>query len=84
MLTNLINIGEKLKGQLNEVGIMTPEDLYFAGSRKAWLMIYGIDSSACIMRLFALEGAIRGIRWKYLDETIKNDLRAFYKEAKSK
>jgi len=34
------------------------------------------------MRLSALEGAIQGIRWHYLDEDTKESLKEFYKQHK--
>ena len=77
-LAKLVNIGPKLEEQLRQVGIATPEALKAAGSREAWLRIKAIDPSACIMRLSALEGAIRGIRWHDLDAGVKAELSDFY------
>ncbi|WP_373484146.1 TfoX/Sxy family protein [Acetobacterium sp.] len=77
-LTSLPNIGKEMKKQLNAIGINTPDDLAEAGSREAWLRIRAIDSSACYNRLCGLEGAIQGIRWHYLDENLKKELKAFY------
>ncbi len=77
-MTDLANIGPKLEVQLAEVGIATPAELRAAGSREAWLRIKAIDPSACLMRLCALEGAIRGVRWHSLDEDVKAELKAFY------
>ena len=77
-MTNLKNIGAKLEDQLKQVGITTPEELKKAGSREAWLKIKAMDPSACLMRLSALEGAIQGVRWHYLDENTKEELKAFY------
>lgn len=83
-LTSLPNIGEKLEKQLNNVGISTYEQLKEIGSKEAWRRILETDSSACIMRLSALEGAVRGIRWHNLDDDVKADLKAFYKANKSR
>jgi DNA transformation protein len=77
-LTKLPNIGQEMKKQLSAAGIQTPEDLAAIGSKEAWLMIRAMDPSACYNRLCGLEGAIRGIRWHYLDETVKNELKTFY------
>lgn len=81
-LSSLTNIGDKLEAQLVDVGITTVEQLKQIGSCEAWLRILGRDPSACIMRLSALEGAIRGVRWHYLDDETKEFLRAFYKTHK--
>lgn len=61
-LANLPNIGKVVEEQLNSVGIETTEQLVQIGAENAWLKIQSIDSSACIHRLLALEGAIRGIK----------------------
>ncbi len=81
-LTKLPNIAAKLESQLAEAGITTIEQLKEVGSREAWLRILASDPSACIMRLSALEGAIQGVRWHYLDEETKMSLKEFYKQHK--
>ena len=81
-LSEMPNIGAVVEAQLIEVGIVTPELLIRAGSKEAWLRIYTIDPSACIHRLYGLEGAIRGIKKTMLDEETKADLRAFIKQIK--
>lgn len=77
-LTKLPNIAEKLEEQLVEVGITTIEELKKVGSREAWLRILSRDPSACINRLYGLEGAIQGVRWHYLNEDTKKSLKEFY------
>ena len=77
-LQDMPNIGEKLAKQLADVGITDPLQLAEAGSRQAWLRIRAQDPSACYMRLCALEGALRGIRWHDLDAQTKAELKAFY------
>jgi DNA transformation protein len=81
-LTTLPNIAAKLDAQLAAVGITTISELKAAGSREAWLRILVRDPSACLMRLSALEGAIQGVRWHYLDDTAKLSLKEFYNEHK--
>jgi len=81
-LQTLPNIGAVLEQQLQEAGIDTPEQLKVAGSREAWLRILARDPSACLLRLSALEGAIQGIRWHYLDEPTKKELADFYRQHK--
>ena len=77
-LSKLPNIGKSVEEQLNLVGINTVEDLKIIGSKEAWLKIREIDKSACINRLYALEGAIEGIRWHNLSEEKKLMLKEFY------
>ncbi len=77
-LAKLPNIGKTVEEQLNQVGIFTEEDLKAAGAKEAWLRIQGIDDSACIHRLLALEGAIRGVKKTVLPEDVKAELKEFY------
>lgn len=77
-LSMLPNIGKTIEQQLNEVGVKTVKQLIEIGSKQAWLRIKGIDDSACINRLYGLEGAIQGIRWHYLSEEVKSELKEFY------
>lgn len=81
-LSKLPNIGNALEAQLNEVGIKTEDELQQIGSKDAWLRIKIIDSSACINRLYAIEGAISGISWHNLDDATKQDLKEFYENHK--
>lgn len=78
-LSDLPNIGKVVEEQLNQVGIFTFEELKDIGAKQAWLKIQEIDSSACIHRLLALEGAIQGVRKTDLSQKTKEDLGEFYK-----
>ena len=77
-LSDLPNIGVEVEKQLNSIGITTYDQLRELGSETAWLMIQRIDKSACIHRLYALEGAIWKIRKTLLPEERKAELKAFY------
>ncbi len=77
-LANLPNIGKVVEEQLNSVGIETTEQLVQAGAENAWLKIQKIDSSACIHRLLALEGAVRGIKKTDIPAERKAELKEFY------
>lgn len=81
-MTKLPNIGEVLQKQLISVGIMSYQQLKEEGAKQVWLKIQGIDSSACIHRLQALEGAIEGKRKSQLAKETKEDLKLFYQEHK--
>ena len=81
-LTELPNIGKAVAQQLESVGIKTAADLKEAGRKEAWLRILEIDASACINRLYALEGAIRGVKKSQLSPECKADLRDFYNKMK--
>ncbi|MCH5204506.1 MAG: TfoX/Sxy family protein [Oscillospiraceae bacterium] len=77
-LSNLPNIGKAVEKQLNEVGIITTEQLIQTGAEQAWLKIQEIDKSACIHRLLAIEGAIRGIKKTDIPAERKAELKDFY------
>ncbi|MEA4874772.1 TfoX/Sxy family protein [Anaerorhabdus sp.] len=77
-LSKLPNIGKEIERQLIAVGISQPSELVKMGSKNAWLKIKAIDDSACINRLYALEGAILGMRWHDLPSDLKKDLKDFY------
>ncbi|HEX3022102.1 MAG TPA: TfoX/Sxy family protein [Lachnospiraceae bacterium] len=82
-LSKLINIGKEVEKQLNQVGINTYEELKEIGSKQAWLKIKSIDDSACIHRLYALEGAIREVKKSELPVDIKEELKEFYQTCKN-
>lgn len=77
-LSKLPNIGKVVEEQLIQVGITTEDELKEIGAKQAWLKIQQIDESACIHRLLALEGAIRGVRKTELPDEVKADLKEFY------
>jgi len=81
-LSKLPNIGIIVEEQLNAAGIRTFEELKALGSREAWLRIQKIDDSACIHRLMALEGAVRGVKKSELPPEVKGSLKIFYNEHK--
>lgn len=81
-LANLPNIGKVVEEQLNAVGIETTEQLIHAGAENAWLKIQAIDSSACIHRLLALEGAIRGVKKTDIPVERRAELKDFYNSHK--
>lgn len=77
-LTDLPNIGKVLAERLIEAGIKTPDDLFDLGAEEAFLRIKTVDNDACLSKLCALEGAIRGIRWHNLSADRKEELQRFF------
>lgn len=79
-LTELPNIGVTLSKKLNQIGVKSEKDLKQMGSENAIIKISTIkNSGACINMLYALEGAIQGIRWHDLSENRKKELKDFYR-----
>lgn len=81
--SELPNIGDALEQQLHAVGILTAEELKALGSKEAWLRILKVDNSACMHRLTALEGAVRGVRKTLLPPEVREELKTFYQRNKA-
>lgn len=77
-LSKHVNIGKVLEQELESAGIHTIEELKETGSCQAWLMIKPINPSACLNKLCALEGAVRGVRWHNLPQEVKAELKEFF------
>ncbi len=78
-LSRLPNIEKSLEEKLILLGITSPNDLNYLGSKETYLrlrLIFPHDSE--IKLLYTLEGAIRGISWTQLKADIKADLIKFY------
>lgn len=79
-LTDLPNIGKTLACKLNIIGINNVNDLKQIGSEEAIIKIATIENSgACINMLYAIEGAIQGIRWHGLSKERKYELNQFFR-----
>jgi 8-oxo-dGTP diphosphatase len=79
-LTQMQNIGITLAEHLHQAGIKNPEEFRSLGSEKAFLRIQAIMPDACLSQLYAMEGAIQGVRWHSLDHGRKEELRFFYNQ----
>ena len=75
MLSEMPNIGKILEQRLAEVDIHTPADLAEVGSLGALQRLEAIHAPGCLNMLYALEGALRGMRWHDLSPEIKNQLK---------
>ncbi|MBK9359341.1 MAG: TfoX/Sxy family DNA transformation protein [Bacteroidales bacterium] len=82
-LNELPNIGSELAKRIESAGFETVESLKEAGSRQVFLALNEMDPTVCINTLYALEGAVRSIRWHSLPREDKLDLNEFYKLVKS-
>lgn len=84
-LRQLPNIGEVLERNLHTAGINTPAQLLQAGSRNAFIRIrLAADSEACLHVLYALQGAVEGVRYPLLSAATKQSLKRFYSEITAK
>lgn len=78
-LTDLPNVGRVLAGNLEAVGVHTPEQLKQLGAKKAFILIRAkVDSGACLHMLYGLQGAIEGVPDSQLSDATKDDLSRFF------
>ena len=78
-LSGLPNVGKVLEKNLNDVGIVSPEQLREAGAREAFLKIRAcVDPGACLHMLYGLEGAVRGVKDTLLDPETRRSLKEFF------
>ncbi len=77
-LSELPNIGKVLEEKLILAGIKTPEELRIAGTETVFMRLkITKNPDTCINMLYAIEGAIQGIRWHGLSRRRKNELKEF-------
>lgn len=78
-LTDLKNIGKRIAGRLNEVGIFSEEDLRQVGAVGAHRMIrerYPDETLPVCYYLYSFEGALTGKHWDEVGEGRKQQLKA--------
>lgn len=81
-LTSMRNIGAEMARKLAAVGIRTPEELKEAGAKGAFFRLKTLYPSVCLVHLYALEGAIRGVEFNSLPPDRKRELKAFSDQLK--
>lgn len=81
-LSSLPNIGKILAEKLTQIGIHSEKELKSAGAENIFIQIATVHQDACINMLYAIEGAIQGIRWHDLNESRKSELREFFQMVK--
>jgi len=78
-LTDIPNIGKELARKLELVGIHSVEDLRNTGAMETIRRINNTTGGGCINMLYALEGAIQGVRWHTLSKEQKRALLEQYR-----
>jgi len=75
-ITSLMNLGKQTAGWLASIGIHTAEDLAEYGVVEAYLQLKHSDPrKATVNVLYALQGALLGVKWDLLPEDLKDELR---------
>ena len=75
MLDGLLNLGPTSAGWLRDVGVETYDDLERLGSVQAFLLVDGSREGVSLTLLYALEGALRDVRWDRLPDGVPEELR---------
>jgi len=78
-LRQLPNIGKTLAEKLRLVGIENANQLKNIGTENAFINLKTVGIDVCLNMLFAIEGAIQGIRWHDLDKSRKEELKVFFR-----
>lgn len=72
------NIGTYLAEKLVMAGITSIDDLKDRGSEATFSRLITLDKTLCINVLYALEGAVQGIRWHTINPVRKAELLHFF------
>jgi len=75
-----LGLGKTMEKKLHSVGIHSAEELTDIGSKQAVFRLKEQYPNTCVVILYHLEAAIRGIEIKQLDDACKADLKAFFKQ----
>jgi DNA transformation protein and related proteins len=81
-LSDMQNIGNTMEKRLAAVGINDIETLMKTGSKEAFIKLRLLEGDTCFSSLCGLEGAVQGIRWHYLSNETKEDLKKFFNSFK--
>jgi DNA transformation protein len=81
-LEKMSNIGKVLATKLAKIGINTGDKLIYYGTENTFCKLRTIDPEACLNSLYAIEGAVRNIRWHSLPADRKEELKNFFESLK--
>lgn len=80
-LSALPNVGPVLIDELKTIGIETPDALIDAGTLEVAVQLHTAGFHVCMSKLYAIEGAIQGVRWHELPIETRNRLKTQFKAA---
>ncbi len=75
-----LGLGKTMEKKLHSVGVHSAEELTDLGSKQAVFRLKAQYPNTCVVILYYLEAAIRGIDMKELDDTCKSELKAYFKQ----
>lgn len=74
-----MNIGKSLEEKLNKVSINSYEELKSLGTNETIIRLKNEGLDPCLNMAYAIEGAIKGVRWHGLSEEEKERVREIFK-----
>ena len=75
-----LGLGKTMEKKLHSVGVHSAEELIEIGSRQAVFRLKEQYPNTCVVILYHLESAIRGIEIKLLDDNCKSELKSYFKQ----
>lgn len=75
-----LGLGKTMETKLHTVGIHSAEELTEIGSKQAVFRLKMQYPSTCVVILYHLEAAIRGVEIKQLDDACRAELKAYFKQ----
>ncbi len=75
-----IGLGKTMEKKLHLVDIHSAEELIEIGSKQAVFLLKERYPNTCVVILYHLEAAIRGVEIKQLDDGCKAELKAYFKQ----
>ena len=75
-----LGLGKTMERKLHSVGIHGAEELAALGSKEACARLKAQYPGTCVVILYYLEAALRGVGIKQLDDATKQELKAFFQQ----
>ena len=75
-----LGLGKTVEKKLHSVGIHSAEELIKTGSKQAVFLLKEQYPNTCVVILYHLEAAIRGVEIKQLEDNCKTELKAYFKQ----
>jgi len=75
-----LGLGKTMEKKLHSVGIHSAEDLRDIGSKQAVFRLKEKYPNTCVVILYHLEAALRGVEIRQLDDACKSELKAYFKQ----
>lgn len=75
-----LGVGKTMEKKLRSVGIHSAEELTAIGSKEAVFRLKERYPNTCVVILYHLESAIRGVEIKQLEDSCKAELKSYFKQ----